>query len=120
MVHKKKSFWLIICASVGIVVWLGAASFGDVINNPYSGQPNTNIGAWYDEVWDAAGYYRLERESVIPSGTETFRYRFTTIPTTSTTPPAPPIFRQGQAGIVQDMAVTEWRVSGHVHFSSGM
>jgi hypothetical protein len=118
MDYKMKSFWLIICVSVGIVGWLAAASFGNVINSPYSAESDGNIGAWYDEVWDALGYYRLERVPgpVPPGGSETFRYNYTTVPTT----PTPPVFRQGQASILQDMTVTEWRVSGHVHFSGGM
>jgi hypothetical protein len=121
-----------------ILFLAGNKSFGNNAPDPdpgYSLQPDTNIGAWYDEAWQASGFYRLERIGT----TETFRYKYTTNPVTLT---APTFTKNGAvitnttepsqvhahdynyttpgASLPQDIVVTEWKCTGHVHFASGM
>jgi hypothetical protein len=110
-------------------------SFADDAGNPYSGKPAASIGAWYDETWEASGFYRLQRIGT----SNNFRYEYTTDPTTSTNPTfvqepeevdKDTDQEQGHqheykdatsgASLPQDVVITEWKVTGHVHFSSGL
>jgi hypothetical protein len=83
-----------------------------------SGKSQTNIGAWYDETWDATKFYRLERVS---SSSDNFRYVFKEKNTMVNESPAlNATYTKDDASIPQDIVVTEWEVTGHVHFSSGL
>jgi hypothetical protein len=83
-----------------------------------SGKSQTNIGAWYDETWDATKFYRLERVS---SSSDNFRYVFKEKNAMVNESPAlNATYTKDDASIPQDIVVTEWEVTGHVHFSSGL
>ena len=123
MVRTKKVFWLMISVCAVIVCWAGSKSLGDTANfvvdfagvNQFSGKASVNIGAWYDEKWQASSFFLLNETS----NTDEFRYERTSDPVTAPTGHEP-IFRKGNSTIPQDVVVTSWRVSGHVHFASGM
>lgn len=136
--------WLLFMLSVPLTA-LNNLSFADDTGSPPSSQPDTNIRVWYDESWEARGFYRLER---IAGPTNNFRYEYTTNPTTASNPTfiqggrsvdatrqtgdpdtsPPPQHRHDYqdrdttagASLPQDIVVTEWRTTGHVHFSSEM
>ena len=106
---------------------------------PFSGADPGSIKMWYDESWLASGFYRLERLNSNPGNPDynKFRYEYTADPTQNTAPdssvficPAVMITRQdsdgtdyqdatGGGSIARDITVTEWEVSGHVHFQGG-
>ncbi|MDD5668412.1 MAG: hypothetical protein PHE58_00050 [Candidatus Omnitrophica bacterium] len=115
---KKTLICGIIVLILGVIVCMTASKgLTDDIDNPFSTKLSTNIGAWYDEVWLASGFYRLQADA----SNENFHYAYSNSATTNSNP----TFTKGGTGehavsIVQDMIITEWRVSGHVHFSSGM
>lgn len=147
-----------------ILLIIGKQGFCHDAGNPYSGEGTGNIGAWYDETWQASGFYRLQQIT----GTDDFRYEYITDPLTNTA--SQPLFgtngpnvRDGTAvpgstaaevahfhgytditdtgdeeakttatagghnhsytdatsgaSLPQDIVVTEWRATGHVHFT---
>ena len=121
---KKRIMGIIFVISLAATVFIVIGKvFSDNVSynagSPFSTKLAASIGAWYDESWQASGFYRLEREG---AGSEHFRYRYTDTPTTDTNPTFVLAPQGGGTPVVipQDMVVTEWRVSGHVHFSSGM
>jgi hypothetical protein len=118
--RNKKTVVIIFAVSAAAIIFLVAGKvFSDNAGAPFSAKLATSIGAWYDETWQAGGFYRLEREGAASGN---FRYRYTNTPTTNTASTflSGPADSNVQAVIPQDMVVTEWSVSGHVHFSSGM
>ena len=113
--RNKKTVVIIFAVSAAAIIFLAAGKvFSDSAGDPFSPKLATSIGAWYDETWAASGFYRLEQGG----GAGNFIYQYTIDPKTNSAP----VFISPDAGAVipQDMAVTEWSVSGHVHFSSGM
>ncbi|MFA5090242.1 MAG: hypothetical protein WC510_04320 [Candidatus Omnitrophota bacterium] len=117
---KRRSMLLILAVFAGIAVFVFSPrvfSNNAGTSSVYSTEPSTNIGAWYDEFWSASGFYRLEPHG----GPNSFRYEYTTDAITGSDPAT---FTRGdadaQASVPRDLVVTEWKVSGHVHFSSGM
>jgi len=112
MVRANKGFWFTILACVVIACWVGTLSFGNPAGDPYSGKGGASIGAWYDEIWQGSGFFRLELDS--HSHGRDFRYAYTTNPVTNTTP----VFQGGNSTIPQDIVITKWKVTGHVHFAS--
>jgi hypothetical protein len=134
---SRRSLILAICLVVtGMVLFIFVGkSFSDNVGSPYTGQLASNIRAWYDESWEASGFYRLRREA----NPQNFIYEYTTTPTNNSTPTyvegGTDTDKQtteesshrhtvsdspGAASIPQDIVVTEWKVSGHVHFASGI
>ncbi len=112
--RNKKTIALICAVSVAALIALAAGKvFSDNTGAPFSANPASNIQTWYDETWQASGFYRLEASGPVNGN---FFYRYTDTPTTTTAPVWVSMF--GEAFIPQDMVVTEWRVTGHVHFSS--
>ena len=107
---KRAAVWLIIGVALAVICLAGSRSFGDDAADPsgerYSGKPAADIGAWYDEMWAASkcalsqadGSYALNQP----------------VPQTSLTS----FQKNGDASMPQDMVVTEWEVTGHVHFQS--
>ena len=115
-----------------ILLIIGKQGFCDDAGDPYSSEGTGNIGAWYDETWQASGFYRLQRVGT----SDDFRYEYTTTPTTASNPT---FVRDGSAenrtttvvgehshsytdatsgaSLPQDIVVTEWRATGHVHFT---
>ncbi|MFA4991450.1 MAG: hypothetical protein WC569_02605 [Candidatus Omnitrophota bacterium] len=92
----------------------------DETSDPYSAKPPQNIGAWTDETWEASGFYKTREEP----GQDAFKYSFTTNPETAVNPTysASPSYVNGHivpgASLRSDLVVTEWRVTGHVHFTT--
>ncbi|MFA5363123.1 MAG: hypothetical protein WC335_07805 [Candidatus Omnitrophota bacterium] len=118
--RNKKNTAIIFAVSAAAIIFFAAGKvFSDSTGAPFSTKLATSIGAWYDETWQASGFYRLEQSGATAGS---YRYRYTNTPTTT----AAPVFISDApeggtpAVISQDMVVTEWSVSGHVHFSSGM
>ncbi|MCX5708677.1 MAG: hypothetical protein NTY14_06895 [Candidatus Omnitrophica bacterium] len=144
MVRTNKVIWLAISVCAVIVCWAGTKSLGDsagfVVDpitkeNLYSGKPDASVGAWYDELWRAKGYFLLQEASGPCGGPGpcTKEYRYERIPTLGPNPnldPDPVAFtnnkpsifpsKTGSSAIPQDLVVTDWRVTGHVHFAAGM
>lgn len=109
---------------------------GDDAGSPYSSQPDSNLGAWYDDTWEAVGFYVTFIEG------SNCRYIFTADPTLISagkvivTPgSAQTEGTTGSAGapshthtyrdrtgvsLDPDLVATEWHVTGHVHFTSGL
>jgi hypothetical protein len=130
--YKIKLILGILLMSLGWII-LNSKCLADDAGDPYSSKADTNIGAWYDETWQASAFYRLKQSS---TSTE-FYYEYTTTPTTSSNPT---FVRDGVgetkntstvsshnhtystpgASLPQDIVITEWHATGHVHFSSGM
>lgn len=132
---KKSTIFGILAISSLILFLLVSKGFSDDAGDPYSTKSSTSIGAWYDETWMASGFYRLERIET----SNNFHYEYTTTPTTSSNPT---FIQEGSAesretaeesghihgytdatsgaSLPQDIVITEWKVTGHVHFSSGM
>jgi len=107
--YKARALCMILVLSIGLILpILATNSFCDEAGDPYSSQPATNIGAWYDETWQATGFYYL-------TGAATnWQYEYASDPLNlpaAATPPSPD---------ATDVVVTEWSVTGHVHFSSGL
>ncbi len=122
----------ILIVSSGLILF-GSHTFGDDITSTPSNRGEATEGAWYDELWQAQGFYRIKRDV----GTNDFRYEYTTDPTTSS---STTFYEEGElvekdteeeedhkhefkdttggASIPQDMVVTEWLATGHVHFAS--
>lgn len=133
--YKAKLVSRVSLIAAGITLCLlGARSFADdaaLDPTTYSGKAATNIGAWYDESWQASGFYRLERIG----SSDNFRYEYISSPVTSSNPtyvkdgeekettsalPPQHHYTASPASLPQDIVVTEWKTSGHVHFSSGI
>lgn len=115
-----------------------ARGFCDSAGIPPSSELGDNIGAWYDENWQASGYYRLERIG----SSENFRYEYTVSPVSGAasnatfsrqdagttqktggavdgeTPEHKHKYTASGASLPQDVVVTEWTVTGHVHFAA--
>ncbi|MFH1245954.1 MAG: hypothetical protein V1662_05645 [Candidatus Omnitrophota bacterium] len=92
----------------------------DDAGTPYSGEPEENIGTWYDETWEAGGFYSTGDAiyTALPAaGGETWElsYRYTPQPEGKT------VSVPGEnVSLPADAAVVEWNVTGHIHFSSGL
>lgn len=89
-------------------------------DSSYKTEPAENIGAWYDEVWEAAGFYSTGAASHHTSGSGPasverweLRYHYTDTPEGETV-------TEDGAYLGPDAVVVEWKVSGHVHFASGL
>jgi len=132
--RKPEFILLILAISASLILCLFVdRGFPDTAGDPYSTEPAGSIGAWYDETWQASGYYRLERIG----STNTFRYEYTTAPTTGstsnttftkesaaggkdtgTTSSHKHNYTASGASLPQDIVVTEWQTTGHVHFAA--
>ncbi|MFH0913132.1 MAG: hypothetical protein V1884_02485 [Candidatus Omnitrophota bacterium] len=132
--RKPEFILVILMISASLILYLFVdRGFCDTAGNPYTAEPSGSIGAWYDETWQASGYYRLERIG----SSDNFRYEYTTTPTTASNP----TFKKAGslqdreteiagghkhdyedatsgASIPQDIVVTEWKATGHVHFAA--
>ena len=109
---KKKAIFGVLLAVIAVALFMvGAKVFGDEAGDPYSSQPGSNIGAWYDEIWQASGLYYLT-----DSAATSWQYEYASysdllnLPATATLP----------SSSATDLVVTEWSVTGHVHFRSGL
>jgi len=111
MFKKKAIFGVLLVVIVVVLFMVGAKVFGDVAGDPYSSQSDSNINAWYDETWQAADYYVLVKETSV-LGPHQYHYEHTTSPTTNPPFPASPY--------ENDVVVTKWQATGHVHFRSGL
>ena len=95
---------------------------GDDAGDPYTNKSEDTIGAWYDETWQASGFYRTTKAA----GEDKLIYAFTTKPNTDENPTySIPPKKEGAAispgaALSSDMVVTEWEVTGHLHFKSGL
>ena len=104
---NKKYLWLVLAlASVAVLFFIGSHVSADTAGNPFSIQADTTAQAWYDETWQASGFYNLQQIGASPN----FEYAYTNSPTTAYDGPL--------AG--PDLVITEWQVTGHVHFSSNL
>ncbi|HNQ50361.1 MAG TPA: hypothetical protein PLP56_07100 [Candidatus Omnitrophota bacterium] len=95
-------------AVLGCIAYLGATN----APSPYSSSDAGNIGAWYDELWEAAACYQTARETdtqvvfaqkdiaALPAGNPTLIYDTGTV----------------KVSLPSRTAVTKWKVTGHVHF----
>ena len=90
-------------AGLAALFFLAAGAFADDAGKPPSSEPDTSIGAWYDETWQAVGFYNL-----VDAGSDEVQYEYTDNATSADPGPS------------ADMVVTEWDVTGHLHFSSGL
>jgi len=137
--RKTEVILVTLAISSCLILWLFVdRGFCDATGAPYSSEPSGSIGAWYDETWQASGYYRLERIG----SSDNFRYEYTTTPTAGSTSDttftkgdtgtskktsdaidgAPPQHKHNYtasgASLPQDIVVTEWETIGHVHFAA--
>lgn len=121
---KKALLVGILALFAGLVLWLSLGRCNDA-GDPYGGS-SAAIKAWYDETWLASGFYRLERTGV----SDDFHYtHITTTPAapTPTTATNPTFIEDSSnpsgtnnisgASLPQDLVITEWKVTGHVHFT---
>lgn len=145
---NKKSILGILVIFFGLMLFIpNNLSFGDDTGDPYSTKLSSSIGAWYDETWQAGSFYRLTPSAAPDNFYYSYTNDPTTasLPTFVTeglvldqtqnrttdenlTPPS--VHRHGYtdadttaysgASLPQDIVVIEWRVTGHVHSSSGM
>jgi len=105
---NKKYLWLFLAlASVTVLFFIGSHVSADTAGIPFSLQSDTTAQAWYDETWQANGFYNLRQISASP---QLEYYADTNNPTTPYDGPL--------AG--PDLVITEWQVTGHVHFSSNL
>jgi len=127
---RKKVFAVgILTISMGLILSiLVGKGLGDDAGDPYSGRSSDTIQAWYDETWQASGYYQLGEvvsPTLDPDVEREFRYAYTTTPNTTSNP----TFLEESTHVVlgdnisgaslpQDIVITEWRATGHVHFTS--
>jgi len=88
-------------------------------NSTYTDEPDENIGAWYDEVWEATGFYSTG-DPTYQAGSGwgaseewELKYSYTSEPEGET------VWENG-VGLPSDSVVVEWKTSGHVHFASGL
>lgn len=119
MYRKRIMFGILALSVIGLIAGaLVGKAWGTDTGDPFSAQPDSNLGAWYDETWAATGFYRLESDPAVLPTAQTYHYQYTTTATTVTAP----IFTMSTAALLQaipqDMVVTEWRATGHVHFKS--
>lgn len=107
---------------VGVSLAFENRAYGDNAEDPYTNKSEGTIGAWYDEIWQASGFYRTTKAT----GEDKLIYAFTTKPNTDENPTySIPPKKEGDiispgAALSSDMAVTEWEVTGHLHFKSGL
>ncbi len=105
---SKKFVWLVLALTgAAVLFFIGRNVLADSAGNPFSSEADTNIGAWYDETWAASGFYHLEQVNAAA-----FRYTYNNNPASATP--------YNGALAAPDLVVTEWDVTGHVHFSSGL
>ena len=144
--YKTKVVLGILAISIGLIlcIW-NSRGFGDdiVSPSPYSTKSDISVQAWYDETWQASGFYRLTEHSSTPSKIE-YKYKEIADPITNTpsNPNRATFVQEGSAepertefdapgghrhdytdatsgaSLPQDIVVTEWKVTGHVHFAS--
>lgn len=74
------------------------------------------IGSYYDESWEAAGFYSTGAATPL-AGTTGYglRYHYTAQPEGKTL-----TIGGNSASLPSDAVVVEWKVCGHVHFVSGL
>ena len=102
--HKKFIWLVVVLSAVAVLFILGSNVLADLTGDPFSGEPDSNENAWYDETWLAVKFYNLERVGASAN------YKY--VQRTSGNIAA-------QAATVKpDLVVTEWHVTGHVHFTS--
>ncbi len=131
MRFKKLSVYLMVIILFLCAFVIGSQVRANDAGNPYSNKASDIIGAWYDETWQASVFYRTT--SVSPNSLiyrQSFNPETIVNPTYSVapslfSPPAAGPLGQGEqiipgASIPSDMVVTEWKVTGHVHFKSGL
>lgn len=117
---RRGIFWAVMLAAfIAAACYTQTVFCDETEDDPASSEKSqTNIGAWYDETWDATKFYRLER---VPPSSDSFRYVFKEKNTMVNESPAlNATYTKDDASIPQDIVVTEWEVTGHVHFSSGL
>ncbi|MFA6583706.1 MAG: hypothetical protein WCS77_05355 [Elusimicrobiaceae bacterium] len=94
-----------------------ANMFADPINDAPSTKKPATIGSWSDEYWSATGFYQL-----VPCGggneDKNFCYVGTSNPTANMNDYS--VSEGNTVSITPDLVVTEWTVTGHVHFASGL
>lgn len=121
----KRKILTVIIFTLAIILFLQKKAFLDSVLSIYSSQDASNIGAYYDELWEAKSFYILKPTSTSPSQ-RTFHYEYTNNlgGNTSTYPQSgekdPDDHNVAGATIPADAVVVEWRASGHLHFTSGM
>ncbi len=130
MENKKITWGVFLAVAFLAALMLNRPGYADDAGNPYSSQSSENIGAWYDETWSASGFYRLNEQG----NSNTYLYEYTATPVTGavgTFENSPNQNAQVSGGgggkytaagasIPQDLVITEWSVTGHVHFKSGI
>lgn len=115
----KKTIGLFIFSGMIFFVLVNQASTDDT-GDPYSAKLSNNRGAWTDETWEASGFYKTQD---IP-GQNSVKYSFTANPASSanSTYSIAPTYVNGNivpgASLRSDLVVTEWKVTGHVHFTA--
>jgi hypothetical protein len=117
---------LIFLVSILSVFIFKSTAISDSAGNPYSGKNSNTIGAWYDEMWQASGFYRTK----ITLAGDSLVYGYTNTASTSGNPTLvmvplnsdPLLGTNARTGtsVSSDMVVTEWKVTGHLHFKSGL
>ncbi|MDD4004841.1 MAG: hypothetical protein PHW69_06510 [Elusimicrobiaceae bacterium] len=93
-----------------------AVTFGDNITTAPSDKNATNIGSWNDEFWQAYAVYRL-----VPYSTDgEYYYEYRLLTDLLTVAFTPTTYARGKVALTPDVVVVEWRLSGHIHFVSGL
>lgn len=131
---KIKIIFLIclFCAAVILPVFT-LRIFAHDAQDPYQDTASmATSSAWYDEAWEATGFYRLTQHGA----PQEYRYEYTTNPQTSSNPTITELGdadggetqdesghkhkdATASASLPQDIVITEWKASGHVHFPGG-
>ena len=130
MSKKKAIFGVLLVVIVVVLFMVRAKVFGHVAEQPtpnypspsspsypYCTHPIGNIMGWYDETWQAHDYYVLVKETSVLGLEDNYRYVYTQTPTdeTLTFPnPTPGASYETE----NDVVVTKWRATAHIHFGS--
>lgn len=110
MMIKKEWMAATVVAAVifGCAAYLGATN----VTKTYSDSDAANIGAWYDELWNATECYQTKKDS----DTEVvFAHKeIDSLPASNPTL----VYDTGAAtvSLPSRTAITKWKVTGHVHF----
>lgn len=115
MKRKKRAvIWTAVCAACVIFAASSRSLGNDADGHPnYSSQNANNIGAWYDETWTAVKC-KVSPRPHDPDAGGTVGYQDCAL---SPKPSLAPVIK-GSASMPPDIVVTEWAVTGHVHFAS--
>jgi len=119
---KNKIFCAVVFALlVGFFLCYPSKLIADSLVATPTTEITTNIGAWPDKIWRATKAHKLFMVGgigyyspciVTPADTfKTFKDGFTLVVD-------PTVFQSSITAVAMDFMITEWNVSGHMHFDA--